>query len=80
MVSYLVCIASVETNMMLIAEAQYLSVSYLPTLSGVELFCCWDISERLTKCNVNAVFVNELNSRVHVLKTHNKSYQAHIKH
>ena len=35
---------------------------------------------RLITCNVDAVFVTELNFRVYVLNAHNKSYDTHLKH
>ena len=33
----------------------------------------------VVKCNVDAVFVNELNFRLHNLKAHNEGYYMHIK-
>ena len=40
----------------------------------------WEISERLIKCNMAPVFVNELNFSLHILKAHNQSNKMHIKH
>ena len=62
-----------------IGSSQYFfSMSETREQGRAGLFLRQKISSRLIKCNINDVFVNKLNFRLYILKSHKRRYQAYI--